>query len=317
MSTNMTREDTDRMSVVVTHPAVPVSGDPVRVGLRTGVALTNEGAQGNDSTKTSVDFGAREWRLSVRGVDDGGNSAVAVNDALFYTDGDTPPLSKKASGYFFGYAQEAVSSGATTTIKVIHEPSPGSGTLASGAVGTTQLAASGVTAPKLSSTLRTGYIPIPLTAVREVVTNDIPNTAGDAGVLSSNTSPALARVNGATDPKLRLVWVATNVDPITFDFAYPADLDDASDLTINVVAAMAGATDTPTLAVGYYEGVGDTNAGGNTAAITGTTPALYSRTITAANIAASPIGASIVLTPAAHGTDALYIYSAWVAYTRK
>jgi hypothetical protein len=56
--------------------------------------------------------------LVLRGVNDAGNVAVAAGDALYYTSGDTPVLSKKASGTFFGYALETVVSGATTTINV-------------------------------------------------------------------------------------------------------------------------------------------------------------------------------------------------------
>ncbi len=44
---------------------------------------------------------------TVKGVDDDGNSAVALGDPLFFIDGDTPQISKKASGLFFGYALEA------------------------------------------------------------------------------------------------------------------------------------------------------------------------------------------------------------------
>lgn len=313
----MTRAETDRMSVTVTHPTVPASGAPVRVGLRTGVALVDEGDSGNDATKTTVDFGDREWKLSVKGINDSGNSAVAEGDPIYYTDADTPPLSKKASGYFFGFASEAVTSGATATIKVVHVQSPGSGTLSTGVVNTTQLAANAVTAAKLTATLATGFIPISLASLREIVTNDIVNTAGDAGVLSSNSTPALARVNGATDQKLRVQWVASNSDPLTFDFSYPPDLDDTADIVIKMLAASGGATNSPTVAVSYFEGLGDTNAGGNTAAVTGTTIALYSRTIVAADIGAAPNAASVMITPAAHTTDVLNLYAIWVEYTRK
>lgn len=317
MATNMTREDTSRMSVVVTHPTAPVSNDPVRYGLRTGVALVDEAEGGNPTGYTTVDFGDREWKLSVKGVNDSGNSAVAVGDPIYYVDADTPPLSKKASGYFFGFASEVVTSGATASIKVVHVQSPGSGTLSAGGVNTTQLAANAVTAAKLTATLATGFIPIPLASLREIVTNDIVNTAGDAGVLASNTTPILARVNGATDQKLRVQWAASNSDPVTFDFPYPPDLDDTADITIKMLAASGGATNSPVMAVTYFEGLGDTNAGGNTAAITGTTIALYSRTIAAADIGTAPNAASVMLTPAAHTTDVVNLYALWVEYTRK
>jgi predicted RecA/RadA family phage recombinase len=102
--------------VVCSHPATPSSGDPVRFGEATGVAVTDERADGT----TSVDFTAgRVWDLSVKGVDGSGNSAVAVGDKIYYVDADTPVLSKKATGRLFGYALETVASAGTDTIRVM------------------------------------------------------------------------------------------------------------------------------------------------------------------------------------------------------
>jgi len=164
-----------------------------------------------------------------------------------------------------------------------------------------------------------GYIPLEFVGAREVVANVIPNIASPAsgGILAADTTPALARVNGATDKALRIVWVAGNVDEITWTFSYPPDLDDAENLEVHIMAASAGGTNSPVVAVSYFEGVGDTNAGSNTAAVTGTTPVDYSVTITAANLGAHPNFASVSLVPAAHATDALHLYQAWIEYTRK
>lgn len=174
-----------------------------------------------------------------------------------------------------------------------------------------------VTAAKLTDTLATGYVPLPLTAFRLIASNDIPNSgAADGGVISQDTVPKLERVNDATDKKLRIAWAAAGVIEITQDFVYPPDLDDTQAVTIHLLAAMAGATDTPLIAVGFFEGVGDTNAGGNTGAITGTAVAEYTRTIAAGDVGVSPKAASVTLIPAAHGTDALYLLGCWVEYTR-
>lgn len=109
-----------QLSVACSHPATPASGDPVRYGEMTGIALTDEGDGGNESTNTTVDFGPFVAEFSVKGVDGSGNSAVAVGDKLYYTDADTPVLNKKNTGRFFGYALGAVSSGATAAIPVLH-----------------------------------------------------------------------------------------------------------------------------------------------------------------------------------------------------
>jgi predicted RecA/RadA family phage recombinase len=98
------------LPLVCSHPATPASGDPVRYGKLTGVALTAEGAGGNASTETSVFVGA-------------GNSAVAAGDKLYYDDAGTPVINKDVTnGVFFGIALGAVTSGATATIEVLHLP---------------------------------------------------------------------------------------------------------------------------------------------------------------------------------------------------
>jgi predicted RecA/RadA family phage recombinase len=101
-------------SLVCTDPATPASGDPVLCGQIPGVALINKST--TDNLTTFACDGA--FSLSVKGVDGGGNSAVAVGDAIYYVTADTPKLSKKATGVLFGYALGTVGSGSTATITV-------------------------------------------------------------------------------------------------------------------------------------------------------------------------------------------------------
>jgi hypothetical protein len=151
MAKNLIYKPGYELSVVCDSPTTPASGDPVRYGNLTGLALTDKGEGGNPTTETTVDFGPFIADLSVKAVDADGDSAVAVGDGIWYVDADTPKLSKKASGYFFGFALEAITSGATDTINVMHVPAPGSGTMAAGSIGSTQLAASAVTASKVAA----------------------------------------------------------------------------------------------------------------------------------------------------------------------
>lgn len=125
MATNRKFSIGDKLSVECSHPAIPSSGDPIRWGDRCGVALTDEADGGNPADYTSVDFGSGVWDMSVKGINDDGNVAVAVGDAIFYVDADTPVLSKKRSGTFFGWALETITSGSTDTIKVLHPPNSG------------------------------------------------------------------------------------------------------------------------------------------------------------------------------------------------
>ena len=112
MATNRKHQDGRRLSVAVASTVE--SGDPVAIGQMTAVALTDYDATTGEA---SVDF-VGVWNLSVKAINGDGNSAVALGDALYYVDGDTPPLSKKNTGVFFGYALEAITSGATATIMV-------------------------------------------------------------------------------------------------------------------------------------------------------------------------------------------------------
>lgn len=120
MATNITRYWSNPVgeSVACSHPATPSANDPVRVGEQTGVALTDEGDGGNGATETTVLFGGFTATFSVKGIDGSGNSAVAVGDKIYYVDADTPVLSKKATGRFFGYARGTVESAGTATIEV-------------------------------------------------------------------------------------------------------------------------------------------------------------------------------------------------------
>lgn len=113
MAKNMVFENGTKFSAAATDPATPKSGDPVLIGQIPAVATTNERSDGT----TSVDT-AGVWSLSVKGVDGGGNSAVAAGDILYYVAADTPKLSKKNTGVRFGYALDAVTSGSTATIRV-------------------------------------------------------------------------------------------------------------------------------------------------------------------------------------------------------
>jgi hypothetical protein len=168
--------------------------------------------------------------------------------------------------------------------------------------------------------IETGTIPLDLGSLREISSNDIPNTAASpsGGVLTSDTTPAYGRLNGATDKALRVNWVLSNVDEVQFPpVIMPPDLDDAQDLTIHLLARMDGATDTPTIDVQVFDAIGDTEMGGATAALSATLAEL-TVTITAANISGNPLGfLNISLVPGAHGTDEMELFGAWIEYAKK
>lgn len=98
----------------VTVPSPTTSGDPIAVGSMAGVALTDYDAVDG---KATVDFGG-VYDIPVKAINGGGNSAIVEGAPLYYVSGDTPPVSKKTTGVFLGYALEGVDSGEEATINV-------------------------------------------------------------------------------------------------------------------------------------------------------------------------------------------------------
>jgi hypothetical protein len=94
------------------------SGEPILIGgtgvnALPGVALTDRGSD----DRATVQHGG-VFNLSVEGINAGGNVAIAEGDPVFYTGADDPVLNAKVGGTLFGWAREAVASGATATIAV-------------------------------------------------------------------------------------------------------------------------------------------------------------------------------------------------------
>lgn len=161
-----------------------------------------------------------------------------------------------------------------------------------------------------------GFVQLPLMGFRAIASNDIPALAGTpaSGILAADTAPKLKRVNTSTDKALKIEWAATSVIEIAQGFYYPPDLDITKTYTVNIRAKMGGASDTPTIAVGVFEGIGGSNLGGNTGAASNS---LSTLSATIQPTAAHPNFAAISLTPAAHGSDTLAIHEVYVLYGKK
>jgi len=166
-----------------------------------------------------------------------------------------------------------------------------------------------------------GWIPIPLSAWREVASNDIAalgtaGATGSGGVLATDTAPAYEYINGATDKGHRVLWAAANVDAIACSIPLPPDLDDAQAMTVHFYGEMGGATDTPTLTVAAFFGIGDSNAGGATGALANAVGEV-SVSIAAADVLAHPNSLALEVAPGTHGTDTVIVYATWIEYFRK
>lgn len=168
-----------------------------------------------------------------------------------------------------------------------------------------------------------GHLELDIFTAREALSNEIGTAAdgaakGSGGILASDTTPILERVSTSTDKKARVTWAATVVDEIQFSpRTWPADMDASKDATVNLRLAKNTNTDTAAV-VGVYafEPVGDTNFGGNTAALDSATEATYSVTLDASDIAGYPNAVNIGVIPGTHDNDAVYLYNAWVEYTK-
>ena len=169
-----------------------------------------------------------------------------------------------------------------------------------------------VTADDLDPTLRTGTITLPLTDARELAAGTYINTAGIGGVLTADTTPTLTVVNGGS----RLSWAAANVDAVAWQIFAPVDFDETADLVIHLTASMSNTNDTPVLGISFVEAMSNTDEGGNTAAVSGTTPTDKTVTIAGGELTGGNQW-NIKITPAAHGTDILRIDAVWITYTRQ
>lgn len=116
MATNIVYEDGDQLEVAPTAPTSTTitSGDPCLVGALPGVALTDADDTVGNGGRCTVKFNGVA-RLAVKG-ETTTNAAIAAGEVL-YLDGAV--INKdSANGVRFGYALEAVASGATTEILV-------------------------------------------------------------------------------------------------------------------------------------------------------------------------------------------------------
>lgn len=163
-----------------------------------------------------------------------------------------------------------------------------------------------------------GFLPIDIFSNRLLSTNAFLDTI-EAGTADGNTAPSLARVNGATDKAARIVMAANTTDEIQFHpVPLPPDLDDTADMTVHLLIGKGSNTDTTAVIdVQAFFGLGDTECGGNTAALAVSTVAEYSVTLAAADVLAHPNVLNLSLVPGTHANDAIHLYAMWCEYTKK
>jgi len=167
------------------------------------------------------------------------------------------------------------------------------------------------------------FISLDITSLREIATNDIQNLAAHGGIMASDSTPFLKRVNGATDKALRIEWAASDSNEVAFPpIPWPPDLDDTADVVVHLLVARNGTTNGCQIDVLAYENVAgayaaDTEMGGKTAALTTTDMTEVTVVLGASDISGHPGVLNLSLLPDAHTTDKLWLYGAWIEYKRK
>ncbi len=171
---------------------------------------------------------------------------------------------------------------------------------------------------EVTSTFNTVFHNLSIMSLREIASDEIDVDANHGGILTSDSTPRLKRVSTSTDKALKVEWIGGNVDEVQFDpWLMPADLDSDENLIIHLIAKMDAGGDTPTIDVQVFDGIGDTEMGGATAALSSTLADL-TVTITAANLSGSPLGfLNISLIPGTHATQLVELYAAKIEYIRK
>jgi len=167
--------------------------------------------------------------------------------------------------------------------------------------------------PAVASPHDVGSIPLSLHQFREVDANgDVAASAGNGGVLASDTTPIL-RGNAAETTEIS--WTAGNSDPISTQITLPKDFDGSGDVTIDFFL-YSGTTDAANLVVetGWDGGalVSDTLV--DTASATAHTT---TATIAAADIPNTATCLTLIITPPTHATDAIGLLGVRINYKCK
>jgi len=164
--------------------------------------------------------------------------------------------------------------------------------------------------------LKLGFIPLDIANAIIIAANVVQNTT-EGGRPDGNTAPTLQRVNQDTDKALRLAWAAGSQAELQFaPVPLPPDLDDAAPITVHLITGKDANANTVTIDVQAFFGVGDTECGAATGTV-GQAKAEQVVSIAAADVPAAPEVLNLALVPGAHAGDALYLYAAWLEYTRK
>ena len=160
------------------------------------------------------------------------------------------------------------------------------------------------------------YIPIPLLSLRTGANYAVAASNANFSLIGSDTTPAVAPINGGTDGCMRVTWITTDVDPVFFEVPLPPDLNPAEDLVLHCRGA-SESTDKLSFTMKSFFNEAD-GAVSDTLAVSAAT-STYTEgtgTIAAADVPTGAQTVTIELTPASHDTDIFYLTGLWFEHSR-
>lgn len=177
--------------------------------------------------------------------------------------------------------------------------------------GVTAIGSNKITTAMLSATSQIGYIDLPLQSASILSAADTINSAGS--LLALNTSPPFKALTASKE--MAIQWAASSGVVIAWTATLPPDIDVSAAAVFKCEGKMSGATDTPTLTVAVFQGVNGTDAGGATSALSSTL-GIVTKTLTAFGAITTNRNITVELNPGSHTTNAAYILSCWIEYTK-
>jgi hypothetical protein len=160
-----------------------------------------------------------------------------------------------------------------------------------------------------------GSINPSLNDFRETDANaDVGAITANGGILASDTTPILRGASGLISQEIS--WAASNSDPIVYQRALPPEFDGRSDVTVELWVN-SGTTDAATFTVASSWDAGATVSDTATDGAKSATTHRITATIAAADVPDSPMSLSILLTPAAHTTNAIQLTNMRILYTKR
>jgi len=159
---------------------------------------------------------------------------------------------------------------------------------------------------------------IPLNSWRTATNFAVGNLAAHAGILASDSTPALGPINGATDGCQRITWAAGDQTQIVTNVAVTDRMDVSGDNGIRMYTRIASEATEPD-AVGFtvdmFFDEGDTKVSNATTTNNTSTYLNKFADVDGSDVAGNPASITIGLTPVAHANDAMYLTSTWISYS--